>query len=99
MSRLEAAAIALVRADEAYRQACSDYRKHVGRSDLDRLTPEEDAWWRANVIPPMDATWVAYLARVHPVFEAMIAAGIDREIANDAMVYLHARMSEGPVRR
>lgn len=52
-----------------------------------------------NVCPGCIAEGQAYLARVHPVFEAMIAAGIDREIANDAMVYLHARMSEGTVRR
>lgn len=32
------------------------------------------------------------LSQVWPVFEAMIAAGVDRGIANDAMTYLLGRM-------
>lgn len=31
------------------------------------------------------------LARVRPVFDAMLAVGIDREVANDAMTFLLER--------
>lgn len=37
------------------------------------------------------AATFGHLDRARPIFDAMIAAGVPNEIANDAMTYLHGR--------
>lgn len=45
-----------------------------------------------NACPACVARGVAFMANIRPVFDAMIAQGVDRAIANDTMTFLIARL-------
>jgi hypothetical protein len=51
------AAIAAANAYDAYARATAAWRAWSGREDLERRTPEDEAWWEANVLPAMKASW------------------------------------------